>query len=182
MASANAGARSSASRPTSPSTLLSSPRVNARRPRSREPGNRAVEIVEGQLAARQRDARRQADVLRQRVGRLEIEQRREIGAANRQTDAGLGLLRPRLGGALRFGVEAGSRHLRLQPQRRAPHAGRRSFELRRAFARRDRAIEPEQRQQRTALLRRQFRFDADFAAPELVEIDRRGSPRRRALP
>ena len=43
---------------------------------------RAVEIVESQLAAFQRHARGQADVLRQRVGRLEIEQRREIDAAN----------------------------------------------------------------------------------------------------
>ena len=72
-------------------------------------GDRAVEIVEGQLVAGQRHARGQVDVLRQRVRRLEIEQRREIDAANVQIDAGLGVLRPRFGGALRFGIQPGSR-------------------------------------------------------------------------
>jgi hypothetical protein len=104
---------------------------------------RAIEIIEGQLAAGQRYARRQADVLNQRVGRLETEQGCEVGAANRETDAGPGLRRPGLRGPLRFGVDAGSRYLRFQPQRRAPHAGDGSLKLRRTIARRDRAIEPQ---------------------------------------
>ncbi len=137
-------------------------------PRARD---RAVEIVEGQPVAGQRQARGKADVLRQRVARLEIEQRREADAANVQADARLGVLRPGIGGALRLGIEPGSRDPCLQPQRRVPHARHRSLELRRAVAGRDRAVEPEQRQQRAALIRRQFRFDAEFAAPERIEID-----------
>ena len=63
-----------------------------------------------------------------------------------------------------------------------PDAGHRSLELRRAFARGDRAVEPEQDQQCAALIRRQLRFDAEFAAPERIEIDpaqRRDIGRRR---
>jgi hypothetical protein len=43
--------------------------------------------------------------------------------------------------------------------------------MRRALARRDRAIEPERRQQQTALFGGQLRFDGDLAAPERLEID-----------
>ena len=71
-------------------------------------GDDAVEIVERQPAARQRQVRGQADILRQRIGRFEIEQRRETGAANVQVDAGLLFRRPRFGGALRFRVKSGS--------------------------------------------------------------------------
>ena len=121
MASAKAGARSSASRPTSPSTLLSPSSVSATRPRSREPAIAPSRSSKVSLLPGQRHARRQADVLRQRVGRLEIEQRREIDAANLQADAGLGLRRPGFGGALRFGVEAGSRQSSIFSRNGARH-------------------------------------------------------------
>ena len=86
-------------------------------------------------------------------------------------EIGLGLLGPWFGRAFRFGVESRSRDLCLEPQRRAPRARRAALELRRAVARRDRAIEAEQREQGAALLGRQFRLDPDLAAPERGEID-----------
>ena len=115
-------------------------------------GNAAVEIVEGQLAAVQRYARGQADIVRQRIRRFEIEQRPEIGAANLQGNTGLGFLRPGLGSAFRVRIEPGSRNLRLEPQRRIPCTRRRALELRRTLAGRDGAIQPEQRQQGAALI------------------------------
>ena len=117
----------------------------------------AVEVVEGQPVAGELHARRQADVLRQRIRRLEIEQRPEIGAANFQGETGLGLLRPWFGGAFRFGLKSRPRDLCLEAQRRAPRARRAALELRRAVARRHRAIEAEQDKQGAALLGRQFR-------------------------
>ena len=68
-------------------------------------GDAAVEIVECQPVARQRDARGQADILRQRISLLEVEQRPEIGAANFQAETGLGLRCPWFGGAFRFGIQ-----------------------------------------------------------------------------
>ena len=155
MASANAGARSSVSRPISPSTFFSSPSVSASaaaQPRARY---HAVQVVEGQPVARKRGARRQADISRQRIRCLEVQQRPEIDAANPEIEARLRLGRPRFSRAFRFGIEAGSRQLHFQPQRRTPHARHRAFELRRAIARRDRAIEPQRGQQWTALAGRQ---------------------------
>src|SRR6185312_11652484 len=114
----------------------------------------AVEVVEGQLVARELHARGQADVLRQRIRRLEIEQRPEIGAADFQREIGLGLLGPWFGGAFRFGVKSRPRDLCLQAQRRAPCARRGPFELRRAVAGCDGAIEAEQDKQGAALLGR----------------------------
>ena len=79
--------------------------------------------------------------------------------------------RPWFGGAFRFGLKSRPRDLCLEPQRRAPRARRGAFELRRAVARRDGAIEAEQDKQSAALLGRQFRLDPDVAAPERGEID-----------
>ena len=73
-----------------------------------------------ELVACQRHARGQADILRQRVRRLEIEQRPEIGAANFQGEAGLGLLRPWLRRTVGVGIEPLSGDLRLEPQRSHP--------------------------------------------------------------
>jgi hypothetical protein len=110
-------------------------------------GNRAVEIAEGKLVACQRDARRQSDVLRQHVRWLEVEQRPEIGTPYPQIEARSGILCPWLGRTFGVGIEPRSRDLRLQPQRRTPGAGDRAFELRRAIAGRDHAIEAEQGEQ-----------------------------------
>ena len=74
-------------------------------PAQPRPRGRAVEIIEAQPVALQRNARRQADVLRQRIGGFQIEQRRETGVANLQIEAGLRLRRQGFGGALRFGIE-----------------------------------------------------------------------------
>ena len=114
----------------------------------------AVEIVEGQLVADELHARRQADVLRQRIRRLETEQRPEIGAANFQGETGLGLLCPWFGGAFRFGLKSRPRDLSLEAQRRAPRTSSTALELRRAVARRHRAIEAKQDKQGAALLGR----------------------------
>ena len=73
--------------------------------------------------------------------------------------------------AVSVSVQTLSRDLGLEPQRCAPCPGRRTFELRRAVAGGNRAVEPEQRQRGTALLRRHFRFDAEFAVTERLEID-----------
>src|SRR5260370_1316738 len=105
--------------------------------------HRGVDVVQDQPAARQRNVRGKADVLRQRVGGFEIEQRSEIDAANFQTDAGLGLLRPWFGDTLRFGIEASSRDLHVQQQRRVPDAGRRPLKFHRPFAHGDGPIEPQ---------------------------------------
>ena len=78
-------------------------------------GYRAAEVIEGQLVGGQRRARGQADILRKRIRRLEIEQRGEIDAANGEVDVGPGLRRPRFGSTLRVGIESGSRHFGLQP-------------------------------------------------------------------
>ena len=172
MASAKAGARSSESRPTSPSTFLSSSSVTARCPRSREPAI-ALSIsskVSLLPTSETRDDRLTfcasgSDGLRSNSGaRLT---RRTV-----QADAGLGAPAPtvrRSPGLRRRGPapdilafsRSGARHTPVADPSNC--AG--------AVARSDRAIEPEQRQQRTALLRRQLRFDADFAVPELVEIE-----------
>ena len=90
----------------------------------------AVEIVKGPSVPGDRQARGDADILCELVRRAEIEQRREIDATDPQVQAGLRLLRPWFGGALRLGVEASSQYFRLQPQRRAPGAIGRTFELR----------------------------------------------------
>ena len=97
-------------------------------------GNEAVEIVEGQFVADERKPRGQTYVWRQPVGRLEVEQRGDIGTSYPQVEAGLGLLRPRLGRPFGIRIKAGTPDLRLQPQRRVPHAAHRSLELGRAFA------------------------------------------------
>jgi hypothetical protein len=76
-------------------------------------GYRAAEVVEGQLVGRQRRPRGQADILRERIRRFEIEQRGEIDAANGEVDVGPGLGRPRFGSTLRFGIESSSRDLCL---------------------------------------------------------------------
>src|SRR2546430_15791494 len=55
--------------------------------------NAAVEIVKRPFVAGDRQARRQADILRKLVRRVEIEQRREIDAAYFQVKTGFGLLR-----------------------------------------------------------------------------------------
>src|SRR6185437_7613112 len=102
----------------------------------------------------------------------ETEQRCQIYPPYGQIDVGGRVLRPWFDAALRVGIQPGSRHLDLQPQRRMPHAAHRSLELCRALPCRDGVIEPEQGQQRTALLRRHLRFEADFAAPERFEIER----------
>ena len=72
---------------------------------------------------------------------------------------------------VRIGIQSRAGDLRLQPQRRAPCARRRAFELCRPLAGRNHAVDAEQRQQRAALRRRQFRLDPDLAAPERCEID-----------
>ena len=149
-----------------------SSRVNDRRPRSREPAIAPSRSSKVSLLPRSDTREVTLIFCISRSDGFEIEQRGEIDVARLQADAGLGLCRPGLGGALRFGVKAGSRQADFQPQRRMPHTAHRSLELRRALPGRDHAVEPEQAQQRTAAIRRQFGFDADFAALEFVEIER----------
>ena len=134
-------------------------------------GGDAVDVLEGQLVAGERRAREQPYVPRQRVRGIETEHRREIDAADLQVDAGLGRLRPRLGRSLHFGIDAGAPHLRAQPQRRAPYAARRSLELHRAVAGRDRTIETEQSEQRIAAFRGELCLDTDLAAAERIQIE-----------
>src|SRR4029077_18390039 len=102
-------------------------------------------------------------VLRQLIGWLEIDQRPDIDASYPQTDAGLGLLRPGVGGPFGIRVNAGSPKLRLQPQRRVPYAAYRSLELGGALAGGDGAVQRQEGNKRAAPLRRQFGFNADFA-------------------
>ena len=172
MASANAGARSSASRPTSPSTVLSSSSVTARRPRSREPEIALSRSSKVSLlpASETRDDRLMfcasaSDGLRSNSGA-------RLTPRSLRLTLALGSAAHGSAVPCASASSPAPAHLDVQPQRRTPHARHRSFKLRRAFARRDRAIEPQQDQPTNGRLRQNsFEFDAEFAAPERIEID-----------
>ncbi len=169
IASAMAGASASASTPSSPSISRGSSRLTremAAQPRTRRD---AVDVVEVELVAGQRDVGEQPHILRGAVRRLEREQRRQIDAADFQVE--VCLLRRRFGGALRLGIDVGAPHFRGYAQRLAKDAARRSLELQAAVGG-HRMIEPEQREQGIAAFRREFRAKGHFAAAERIEIDR----------
>src|SRR6185437_5695522 len=96
-------------------------------------GRRAVQSVESQLVAGERQLRGQADILRQWIGGLESEQRREIDLADVQIDVRFGILPPWLRGPAGVRVESRSRYLRRQLQRRTPLPAHRAIEFRRSL-------------------------------------------------
>ena len=178
MASANAGARSSVSRPTSPSTFFSSPSVSAMRPRSREP---AIALSRSSKVSRLPASETRDD---RPIFCASVIRRLEIRTAAPR----LALRTFKL--TLAFGSGA---HGSAVPCASASSPVPDIFTFSRSGARHTpvtdpsncagpspaaiSAIEPEQRQQGTALPRRQFRFEAELAAPERSRDRCRAAPR-----
>ena len=130
-------------------------------------GNAAVEIVEGQPVAGERYARGQADIPRQRVRRFEIEQRPEIGAANFQGQRWPWPPAPMAPPCLRRRHRAPSPEIFAFSRSDAPHAP--VAEPSNCAGPSPAAIvrsSPSSASRRTALLRRQLRLDAEFAASQ----------------
>src|SRR3984885_15652271 len=83
---------------------------------------------------------------------------------------GVESLRERIGGALRLSIKTGAGEIELEMKRRTPRTRHRSLKLGGSIACGDDAIEPQQREQGRALLRRHLGFDGDVTMQELVEI------------
>ena len=165
-----------------PRSSFSSPSVTARRPRSREPATLLSRSSKVSLLPASVHARGQADVLRQRIRRLEIEQRRR----NRRCE--LSELRLALASCAHGSAEPSASASSPVPEifalsrNGAPHApaavpSNCAGPSPAATVR----SRPSSGKQRAALLRRQFRFDPDFAAPERCRDRCHGSPRPAGL-
>ncbi len=135
------------------------------------PGHRAVDVAEGQLLSGNIQPRRQTDGQGRQPRRRQVEHRCDIDLACCKRDRRFRLVGPEIRGALRVGIEIASREFRLETQRRFPDTGRSPLELRRTIAGRDRPIEAEQRQQRTALIGRKLAVDIDLAARQSIDIE-----------